>query len=79
MQQVHSIAFPIHPKGANVTVGTVAMLCGVRTGILFPVRASDFVFLQSFQWGPETKEVSCVIGTGGSFPRVKWPVHETEY
>jgi hypothetical protein len=62
-----------------MTVGTVAMLCGVRTGILFPVRASDFVILQSFQRGSETQEVSCVIGTGGSFPRVEWPAHEAEH
>ena len=49
MQQVHSIAFPVHSQGANVTVGTVAVLCGVRTEILFPVRTSDFVILQRFQ------------------------------
>ena len=34
-----------------MTVGTLVMLCGVGTEILFRVRASDFAILQSFHGG----------------------------
>jgi hypothetical protein len=68
MQQVHSVAFPILPQAAEV-VQSVFWLWYEGC----PVRARDFVILQSFQRSSETQEVSGVIGIGGCFP------HETEH